>query len=78
MTWDKVSFKQNILYKSCCTQKGTSNGDLEIVLNYYLIFICFTNALPIITYCFSFIEHTQQEIIHSIRSDTLYSLNRIS
>jgi len=30
-----MSFKQNVPYKSC-TQKGTSIGDLEVVLNYLL------------------------------------------
>jgi len=30
-----MSFKQNVPYKNC-TQKGTSNDDLEIVLNYLL------------------------------------------
>jgi len=72
-------FKQNVHTK--IVLKSTFNSDLEIVLNYLLFdfqCICFTNALPIITYYFSFVEHTQQEIIHSICSDTLYSLNRIS
>jgi len=59
--------------------KGDNGVTLKLsYITYYLIFICFTNTLPIITYCFSFIENTQQEIIHNIRSDTLYSLNRIS
>jgi len=26
-------FKENDLDKNCCTQRGTSNGHLEIVLN---------------------------------------------
>jgi len=41
---------------------------MTLKLSYYLIFICFTNV--------SFVEHTQQEIIHSIRRDTLYNLNK--
>jgi len=31
ITSKEVIFKEND--KNCCTQKGTSNGDLEIVLN---------------------------------------------
>jgi len=33
ITSKEVIFKENDPDKSCCTQRGTSNGDLEIVLN---------------------------------------------
>jgi len=47
------------------TQKGTSNGDLEIDLKYLLFdFHLFHKCITIIiTYCFSFVEHTQQDHI---------------
>jgi len=33
ITSKEVIFKENDPDKSCCTQRGTSNDDLEIVLN---------------------------------------------
>jgi len=33
ITLKEVIFKENDPDKSCCTQRGTFNGDLEIVLN---------------------------------------------
>jgi len=30
ITRDEVSLKQNILYKSCCTQKGTPSVTLKL------------------------------------------------
>jgi len=33
ITSKEVIFKENDSDKSCCTQKETSNGDLEIILN---------------------------------------------
>jgi len=46
ITSKEVIFKENNPDKSCCTQRGTSNDNFKIVLNYLLLIsICFTNAL---------------------------------
>jgi len=65
----KNNMGQSEFQTKCTIQKLYSKGDIQ-----WWSWSC--PKLPIIW--FSFVEHTQQEIIHSIRSDTLYGLNKIS